>query len=164
LWRPPGGGDHDGVAGAETGQDAVVWRVSDLGRVLCTVAAVGCGGGALALLILAGAGHGGTRALVGAAMLALIAAGLLWFSWRPSITLLDDRVVVRNPLGTVTVPLRRIVATGPGYTGLVLRLADGRVVTAWAVQKTNLATWLHRETRSDRVAAQILRAAHASRW
>jgi ABC-type Fe3+-hydroxamate transport system substrate-binding protein len=162
LWWSPGGGDHDGVAG--TGQDTVVWRVSDLGRVLCTVAAVGCGGGAVALLIVAATGHGGGRALVGAAMLALIAAGLLWFSWRPSITLADDRVVVRNPFGTVTVPLQRIVATGPGYTGLVLRLADGTVVTAWAVQKTNLATWLHRDTRSDRVAAQILRAAHAARW
>jgi hypothetical protein len=149
---------------AGTGQDAVVWRVSDLGRVLCTVAAVGCVGGALALLILAATGHGGERGLVAAAMLAAVAAGLIWFSWRPSLTLLDDRVVVRNPLGTVTVPLRRIVATGPGYTGLVLRLADGRVVTAWAVQKTNLATWLHRETRSDRVAAQILRAAHAARY
>jgi hypothetical protein len=149
---------------AGTGRDAVVWRVSDVGRVLCTIAAVGCGGGALALLVVAATGHGGVRALIGAAMLAAIAAGLLWFAWRPSLTLLDDRVVVRNPLGTVTVPLRRIVATGPGYTGLVLKLADGSVVTAWAVQKTNLASWLHRETRSDRAAAQILRAAHAARY
>jgi len=150
------------VAGTAT--DAVVWRVSDFGRIACLVLAAGCGAGGVGLLVAAATGHGGGRGLTGAALLAAVAATLWWFTWHPSITLEADRVVVRNPFGTVTVPLAQIASTSPGYAGLVLRRWDGTAVTAWAVQKTNLATWLHRETRADRVAAQILRAAHTARW
>jgi hypothetical protein len=38
----------------------------------------------------------------------------------------------------------------------VIGLANGRTVTAWAVQEANLSDWLGRKTRSKRIAAELM--------
>ncbi|MEV4621025.1 hypothetical protein AB0J74_20230 [Asanoa sp. NPDC049573] len=45
-----------------------------------------------------------------------------------------------------------------GYGGLRIETRDGKAVTAWAVQKSNLANWRGRHTRADDVAATIRKA------
>jgi hypothetical protein len=81
---------------------------------------------------------------------------------RPFIRAEESGVTVRNPLSTTHVSYADIVGCTPGYSGLAIRTRSGTVV-AWAVQTTNIASWLHKHTRADDVAAFIeSRALHAS--
>jgi hypothetical protein len=125
-----------------------VWRVSLLGRV----------GTALlipvyALVFLT------IRPVV--ALLGAAFAVLAWvvFAWRPSITLTDTEVVVRNPFLFQRIALKDVARVGPGYGGLVITTRGGARTSAWAVQKSNLATWTGRRTRADEVAEAIIAAA-----
>jgi len=61
---------------------------------------------------------------------------------------------VRNPLSTTRVASADILDCTPGYSGLAISTRSGTVV-AWAVQKSNLASWLHESTRADDVATFI---------
>jgi hypothetical protein len=63
----------------------------------------------------------------------------------------------------VDVPYRDIALVGVSYAGLTIRRGSGgRLVVAWAVQKSNIARWLHRRTRADEVA-DVIRARAESR-
>ncbi|WP_345365904.1 hypothetical protein [Actinoallomurus liliacearum] len=86
----------------------------------------------------------------------------LWCAFlRPSIGLTSTELVLRNKYRTERVELRTIQAVVPSSGGLVI-VVDGRpACTGWAVQKSNLALWLNREGRADRIAEQIRQAALA---
>ena len=87
--------------------------------------------------------------------MAVLGWRLSFGSW---LRLASTEVVVRNPFEVVRVPLQEVVDVGAGYKGLVITLANRTVVTAWAVQKARLASWLHWHTRADDVAEAILAA------
>jgi hypothetical protein len=96
----------------------------------------------------------------------LVAAG----TWLMSVIFLmarleGDRLVFRNPWWRSTsIQLATITgASTANYTGLRIERSDGKTVTVWALQKTNLARLLGRETRADRANRQILAAADAAR-
>ena len=73
---------------------------------------------------------------------------------RPALTADDAGVTVRNPFSTKRVGYGEIMRCITGYYGITIRTRSGAVV-AWAVQKSNLTTWLHRRTRADEVARVI---------
>ena len=47
----------------------------------------------------------------------------------------------------------------PGPTGLIIRRREGRATIAWAVQKDNLSTRLHKRTHADEVAETLMKMA-----
>jgi hypothetical protein len=76
--------------------------------------------------------------------------------WRyglhPRIVADDSGVLVRNAWRDCFVPWSEVCDARAGYTGITIATSTRGVVTAWAVQKSNLAGWLHRRTRADDVA------------
>ncbi|MCW6009847.1 PH domain-containing protein [Micromonospora sp. CPCC 205371] len=126
-----------------------IWRVSLVGRI-----------GALVVPVVGGLGGWLAGGPLGATVLGLLGLGA-WWRWAmwPAVELADDRIVVRNPLGTREVPLREVSEVATGYGGLTIVTRDRQRVVAWAVQKSNAATWMKREVRADRVAAAIRAAA-----
>ncbi len=89
-------------------------------------------------------------------ILLTIAAGLVWrFAYHPRISITGDDLVVRNPLRTRRIPVAEVTDVQPGYSGLQFSQLSGPNVVGWAVQKTNVAQWLRRETRADRIAAEV---------
>lgn len=70
---------------------------------------------------------------------------------------------VRNPFEVVRIPLQEVTGVSPDYKGLVITLANRTGTTAWAVQKSNLASWLHMHARADDVAETILAATREAR-
>jgi hypothetical protein len=70
-----------------------------------------------------------------------------------------DAVLGLAVFGVVRIPLEAVVDVSAGYYGLTITLASGTRVSAWAVQKSNLASWFNRHTRADDVAEAILAAA-----
>jgi Bacterial PH domain len=138
--------------------DPVVFRSTVAGRVgaaLCAL--IGAAGAVLCIVILARDGF--DRTLVSSS---IIMAGMTAFAGgaaRSRITIADECVVVRNPLWTQRVRLAEIASVEPGYSGLQITTAEGRTVTAWAVQKSNWSAWRGRRTRADEIAAAIVRHA-----
>lgn len=125
------------------------WRVSTLGRV-----------GVLALIPLLVVA---TWLLWGNVTVSLLAglgalAGWWRFALRPSVILTGTELIVRNPYGQRHVALADVVDAAPGYGGLTVTTSTGKRVVAWAVQKSNLATWTGRHTRADEAAAAIVAA------
>jgi Bacterial PH domain len=134
------------------------WRVSTAGRVAGLVAtAFGLVVVVRALLAIArdgmelGLAYG---LLLGAA---LVVAPLV-LTLRPAVTLTETEVEVRNPLRTLRVPIAEITDAKTGYGGVRIETRAGRAVTAWAVQKSNLANWRGQHTRADDVAEAIRKA------
>jgi hypothetical protein len=126
-----------------------VWNVAPSSRVLAVVA------GAIAVAFeftLDGPWAG--------AVTAVLVGALVWlFAFRPALVLTGTEVLVRNPWGTRRVPLPDVARTAGGYFGLSIHRRSGGSVTAWAVQKSNGASWAGRQTRADEVAAAIRDAA-----
>ncbi|GIF53273.1 hypothetical protein Afe04nite_78120 [Asanoa ferruginea] len=89
---------------------------------------------------------------------ALVVAPLV-LTLRPAVTLTETDVDVRNPLRTLRVPIAEITDAKTGYGGVRIETRAGRAVTAWAVQKSNLANWRGQHTRADDVAEAIRQAA-----
>jgi hypothetical protein len=77
------------------------------------------------------------------------------FIIRPWIAADSDGVTVRNPLSIRRFRYPDIAAATPGYYGIAIRPRSGRGIVAVAVQKSNLSSWMNRETRADRVARFI---------
>ena len=88
---------------------------------------------------------------------AVTAIGVWRGAFRPSITCTPTGLHIRNPGSEAFVPWADIHTVTPGYYGIAIKERTGDVVTAWAVQKPNWATWLHRRTRADDVADAIRR-------
>jgi hypothetical protein len=102
-------------------------------------------------------GYGFWRAgpVFGTVMLVVSAVAIWLFAFRPSLTLTDSDVIVRNPWGTRVIPLADIAGFGGAYAGLSIQLRSGGSVAAWAVQKSNAAKWAGAKTRADEVADAI---------
>jgi hypothetical protein len=86
----------------------------------------------------------------------------LWFlfAWRPSLCVLADEVIVRNPLWTHRIPLSDVQGAAPGYFGIVIRRRHRRLpVIAWAVQQGNITGAAGAGARAREAAERILDAA-----
>lgn len=87
-----------------------------------------------------------------AATMALFAPMPL-FAWRgalhPVVRADDHELTIRNPLGTHRLAWADIEGATPGYSGVAVHRREGASVTAWAVQKSNLASWRNKRTRAD---------------
>ncbi len=128
------------------------WRTKPSSRALATVFILGvCGGIAVDLVLISRSEPWWTGAtLVG------IAAGALWcLAYRPRLTLTATTIEVQNPLRSRSYALCGFSGASPGYAGIELERRDGEKVTAWAVQKSNIAGWLRRRTRADLVTDTI---------
>lgn len=142
------------------------WRVSTLGRI-----AGGALTGAFALgsiaAIVGGIIDGRAGTFLTYLVLAVISAGMSAGSYvgsiRPSISINDEFLRVRNPLRGDVVPLREIERVVPSYSGLMVYSGPRSAVCAWAVQKSNLATWRHQQVRADRIADEITERVAAAR-
>lgn len=131
-----------------------IWRVSTAGRVAGVVLVVGWL--ALALgITLGGGAPGGAVALIWWSGLLLVPWVWRW-AFVPYVALKADGVFIQNRITSKFVPYPEITRVSGGYYGLTLRTSRGDVVIAWAVQKSNLARWLHRQTRADEVAQAIV--------
>ncbi|WP_158678800.1 hypothetical protein [Streptomyces sp. Tu6071] len=131
------------------------WEVAWPNRI----ASVSLGVGFLALAVfgvIAGVAKAGP-----VFVLFLAAAGVagLLYGFATSITLTDDRVIVRNFGLTEEVMLTDVVRVDVGYGGTSLFGRDGAKVRAFAVEKPNYAAWMGRVTRADRVKKALLDAA-----
>ncbi len=91
---------------------------------------------------------------------ALVAALVRRMSIHPRVLLTDSGVEVINPWGTASFTWAEISGSDAGYSGVAIRSRSGRSVSAWAVQKSNLSTWLGRQTRADRLVATIRLRVH----
>lgn len=93
------------------------------------------------------------------AALCVAAVGLivLWLVYfRPRVILAVDYLQVVNPFSSTRIELSSIVALEPGWSGLEVVTAE-RTYRAWAVQQPNLHSMFGKESRSDRVVAEIAR-------
>jgi len=77
----------------------------------------------------------------------------------------SERLVVRRAWWRETaVPLAEITEVDADrYLGVRVARENGRAVQIWALQKSNLAVMLNRETRADRAATAIREAAEKAR-
>ncbi len=102
-----------------------------------------------------------TAAFLTMLLFAPLTVGSWLYFLRPWIHADARELTVRNPLAIYRVPYHDVISCSPGYAGLTIVTRRG-VVLATSVQKSNIATWLHRETRVVRVAALIEQRAQES--
>ena len=128
------------------------WRVSLVGRAFAILVLVLAGIAAAAVLV---SGLDLASKLVIVVLIGCFAAYAYIGALRPSITLTDSELVVRNKFRTYRIDLRTIARVDAGYHGIAVQTRHGQVVHGWAVQKSNLARWLGRQTRADLVVEAI---------
>ena len=141
--------------GVESGLQ--VWRVADRVRKVAVFAAC-------FFLFLALAATAAGLLLSATALMWAIALLVTVCVWRvylvPYVALSSEWVVVQGAFAHRAVRYGAIRDARPGLYGLRIKTTSGAFV-AWAVHKSKIAQWLHRDTRADEVAAQIMeRAAH----
>ena len=130
----------------------IVWRTRLSSRVLGTAVLVAVFAGIAIDAVFVSASEPLCRGL----LVLLLPLPLVWlFAFRPRLALEGEEVVIRNPLRSWRVPAADIESVWPGYSGIELRRRDGSKITAWAVQKSNLAHASRRRTRADGVAEQV---------
>ena len=120
-------------------------------------AVVSCGGAAWAGWAAA---HGDGEALIVASTLDLVFVPMALGAWRwglhPFLALGAEGLLIRNPYGASTlIPWEQIAGCSPGYSGVTISTSEGEELTAWAVQKWNLARWFGIATRADRLCGAI---------
>ncbi|MDG4864190.1 hypothetical protein P8605_39220 [Streptomyces sp. T-3] len=81
---------------------------------------------------------------------------------RSRVAVGGDHVFVRGLLRYRSLPLHEVTEVHAGWFGLTVRAGDRRL-TCFAVSRTNISRWLGRESRADRIAAQIRAAAEQAR-
>lgn len=137
-----------------------IWRVTPAGRVIAVVVVLGF------VVVAAGVTVGGTSPGIAVILwCATVAIGIGAWRWAfvPYVALTPDGVVVQNMFDRVEVPYPDIALVGVSYAGLTIRRGSGgRLVVAWAVQKSNFARWMRRRTRADDVADAIRARARSS--
>jgi hypothetical protein len=84
-------------------------------------------------------------------------AVLMWRQSRLRIVANEECLTVVNYLSTSHLPWTSIdrFDSSTGYFGIRAIMKDGRIVSLNAVQKWNLAVWLHRLTRADVIANEL---------
>lgn len=137
------------------------WRVSALGRqatwwfLALTIA------GLLAVLVLWITADDDVElvflVVTYVVLVAPLAAMASLAALRPYVAVEPDGIEIQNPVRRHRILWNNVAGVTPGYSGLTFQTKEGETVTAWAVQKSNLATWRGRKTRADRVAAEIRR-------
>lgn len=130
------------------------WRVAAPWRQLASAVAV-----LVVLGCLIGALFDPVWLLIG-----LIAAGpfvalVLLMTLRPRIEAQPEGLRITNPLRTSFVRWDELGEVTPGYWGLQVDLSDGRLINAFAAQKSRWSSWRDRSTRADAIAAELLRRA-----
>ena len=125
------------------------WRTSPGAKVAMyalVVPLVGLGGAAAA----AAAAEGDVAvALWFCLMIVAGAATATTYAHRSRVTCTPNELVIVNLLRERRLNWGAIATAESGYWGVVIRLKNGRRVTATAVQKSNLSELLGRRTRSD---------------
>ena len=101
-------------------------------------------------------------ALLLAVMTGAVAVGFFLYAFRVCLSAADDGLIVRSLSAETRIPWDDIVDCAPGYFGIRITRRDGSSVNASAVQRPNYAVWLKRESRADRVAAEIRRRAKSA--
>lgn len=95
----------------------------------------------------------------GIAVICVAPIGVL-ATWRlasvPYVAASSGGIVVQNPILRRTIQWQNVASVECGYAGLVIRTKDGDAISAWAIQKSNLARWTHSRTRADDVAAILM--------
>jgi hypothetical protein len=132
------------------------WRTTLLARggsaaVAAGMAALGVFAAVQAVLDFTGA------ALLLAVMCFATAAVMVGVPFRAFIRVDEVGVSCRTLVATRTIPWADLRGCRAGYSGIALLGVDGSVVNAFAVQKSNLATWRHWRTRADEVCEIIER-------
>jgi len=132
-----------------------IWRVRLAGRVVAPVLCVG-GWSALAIGMTIGGGVPVVTIATVWCIAPVVAAAVWRFAFVPRIVLGTGSVTVYNPILHTSIDYADIETATPGYSGLTIVGRNGRRVSAWAVQKSNAARWVHKQTRADEVAQAIM--------
>ena len=136
-----------------------VWRVARGQRVGSLVMVIAWL--ALTLGVTIGGGVEAGVLVILWSVLPLVALMAWRMAFIPYVALTPSAVVVRNRIGTKTIPYADIASAHPGYYGTTIKTRSGSSVVAWAVQKPNWATWFKQQTRADALAAAINQRAAA---
>jgi hypothetical protein len=130
-----------------------VWRVRPAGRLAAILVVM-----AWASLVAGVSAGGAATGIVLALWSGLLVVGLAAWRWAfvPYVALTASAVVVQNRVSRLQVAYRDIESVRAGYRGLMITRAGARPVVAWAVQKSNIASWSHKRTRADEVAELII--------
>jgi Bacterial PH domain len=96
-------------------------------------------------------------ALLAAALTGAAAVGFFMYTFRVSLTAVDEGLTVRSLASETRIPWADIVDCAPGYYGIRITRRDGSSVNASAVQTPNYAAWFKLESRADEVSAEIRR-------
>ncbi len=96
----------------------------------------------------------------GAIILWVMAIAVMLGMWRwylvPYVALNAEDLEVQGVLSLRSVGYGSISDVSPGPTGLKVETAKEGSILIWAIQKSKVAEWLHRDTRADQVAAAIM--------
>jgi len=105
----------------------------------------------------------GTRASWALAVAFFAAQGLLIWRVGPRnfVEARQEGLFVRNPLRDRLIRWSSITAIEPGSSGLRVRISDGTTVTAWAIQRSSVATLFGSRGRAARIIEQINSIAEA---
>ena len=133
-----------------------VWRPRPAGRLAAWVlVVVGVVVAAGSVVVALGAAAGSSTQPVSSLVVGVMAGALAVAAWRlgvhPLIGITRAGVLVRNPVRSVLIPWSDISSCSPGYSGITIYRNGSRPVSAWAVQKSNAATWAGRSVRADQV-------------
>ena len=97
---------------------------------------------------------------MGAVILWVMAIAVMLGMWRwylvPYVALTAERLEVQGVLSQRSVGYGSISGVSPGAMGLQVQTAKEGSILIWAIQKSKVAEWLHRDTRADEVAAAIM--------
>ena len=96
----------------------------------------------------------------GAIILWVMAIAVMIGMWRwylvPYVALNAEDLEVQGVLSLRSVGYGSISDVSPGAMGLQVQTAKEGSVLIWAIQKSKMAEWLHKDTRADQVAAAIM--------
>lgn len=130
------------------------WRVGPPWRQLASGAAV-----LVMLGCLVGALFYPVWLLIGLVAAGPFVAVVLLTTLRPRIEALPEGLSITNPLRKYFVRWDELGEITPGYWGLQVELSDGRLINAFAAQKSRRSSWQDRSTRADGIAAELRRRA-----
>jgi peptidoglycan/LPS O-acetylase OafA/YrhL len=138
---------------SETSGASEVWRVERLARRLAVFVALFfvC---VATFLTAIGVDVGG------AVVLWCMAIGVMVGIWRwylvPYVALHADCLEVQGVVSQHSVDYGSISGVRPGSMGLEVQTAREGSILIWAIQKSKVSEWLHKDTRADEVAAAIM--------
>ena len=137
----------------ETTSTSTVWRVEASARRLAVCVAL------FFVLVAAFLTVIGIN-LVGAVFLWVMAIAVMLGIWRwylvPYVALDAEHLEVQGVLSLRSVGYGSISSVRPGSMGLQVQTAKEGSILIWAIQKSKVSEWLHKDTRADEVAAAIM--------